>query len=710
VSGFHELGDEFAGDEANDEWDAAWAAYTSGADTSPSSGAPLRATLRLPGARVQLRGDVGDEIVALFTDLHDHVAPSDDAMGVGDHLPLVTFTVRSFDGAESGDEADRGPDGGQNPTSWVLEQDATGVCAEGDGPADLARALTTRIVLESSLVDTTQLHLDAALVDLEGTGVLLLGGPREQRDELLYEFLAEGAHYLTNGDAVLRPGTRSARGTSLPLWRRDGQLLPASYSVPVADYCDVRVILVLGRVEDGEQADATLGAAPRNPVGDDQRLSAAETLVALVSGAGSGTGEAMGQLGTLVSGASCVLIDPRDPSACVAAARSAARPARRRLAALFEWVTLSPDPAAEEGRRGRRAEPVRIVHRMVRFDDGAAVDHGDGAGPIVVTTERADALEAEAIAAHPQRPGPEALGLPNCPVGATARAMWSESSLLDDLDDLDVLDGPAAPPSGVVAELVSRELLASDGPLRERVIERHVVARALNDAAVERFAEIVDVASSCGVVPVVVGSLAQAFDGPLPDHFTDITGVDLLVRKDQMDLLAEQLERRGYESESQRWSGSSLSSTADRRLHHSDQPSIVVDLHRTLAAGPFGELVDPEEFHQRAVPVRIGTRWALALHPEHRFVHECVRADRSEHSASATELREVVLSAPRSASLMPATMECSARWGATSTVVSVARRIDAELPGLPAWLVDVARGGQGGLRRREGIRRRRTRG
>ena len=683
MSSFHELGDEFAGDEANEEWDAAWAAYTSGGDTSQVSDAPLRAALRLPGARVELRGEVDEAIVALFADLHAPLSSSDDSLGIDAQVPLVTFTVRSV-------AADTDLSGDRPPTAWRVEQDAEGVCAEGEGPVDLARALVARIVPAASSADETHLHLDAACVDLDGTGVLLLGGTRERRDAVLYEFLAEGAHYLTNDDTVLQPGTRAASGTAMPLWRRDGQLLAASHSVPIAEHCDIGVLLVL--------SDSDV-RAPGAVTSDHTIVE----LLASVVGSTASHGAAMDQLAVLVTGSTCTRVDPRDPAACVAAARTSRRPERRRLATSFEWVTTTPDPAAEGGRRGRRAEPIRVVHRMVRFDDGATVDHGDGVGAIVVTAEQADALEAQVVAAHSLRPGPEALGLPNCPVGTTARALWSTSMLLG------TPDGAVTLPSGVVAELVSRELLKSDGPLRDRVIERHLAASALTDAAVERFVEIADIAASAGIVPIVVGALAQAFDGPLPEHFTDVGRVDLLVRKDQVDLFAEQLEQRGYTSESRLRSGSSLATTPDRRLHHSDRPSILIDLHCTLAAGPFGELVDPEEFHHCAVPVRIGTRWAAALHPEHRFVHECVRADRSEHTASIAELRDVVLSAPRSASLMPATMECSARWGATSSVVSVARRIAPVLPGLPGWLVQVAGGDSGGPRRREGLRGRRTR-
>jgi hypothetical protein len=91
------------------------------------------------------------------------------------------------------------------------------------------------------------------------------------------------------------------------------------------------------------------------------------------------------------------------------------------------------------------------------------------------------------------------------------------------------------------------------------------------------------------------------------------------------------------------------------------------------------------------VPFRIGGRWVPALHPEHRFVHACVRADRGGGREHLVELRDVVLTAPQGPPLLAEAMECSARWGATTSVLAVVRSASERLPGLPTWLVDRSR-------------------
>jgi hypothetical protein len=123
MSSFHELGDEFAGDAANEEWDAAWEAYTSGAETNQGVlSAPLRAALRLPTGRVELRGDVDDEVVDVLVDLHDSHEPVDDVLGIDERSSqLATFLVRRsepIDGAD-GDRVTAGQPASSAP--WSLE-------------------------------------------------------------------------------------------------------------------------------------------------------------------------------------------------------------------------------------------------------------------------------------------------------------------------------------------------------------------------------------------------------------------------------------------------------------------------------------------------------------------------------------------------------------------------------------------------------------
>lgn len=694
---FHELGDEFAGEEANAEWDAAWADYTAGVDTAQATAAPLRATLRLPTTRVELRGDLDDDTVALFADLHDDRAPQADGFGPDDFFNELGFVVRTDPATGS---------------AWTLEQSGAGIVAEGVDRSTLPEVLWARLLSASAALDARHLHLDAPCVELGGVGVVLVGGLGSERDAVLHALLASGASYLTRDDLVLRPGTRAVVGTPTPFATPRAELGPpgtdtprlvvASSAAPVVTRVVVGVVVVLAH----DLADVDVAA-----------IGPAQTVGQLLAAVSPADGRPLGGLtiellSLLVAGATCVEVDASDPKGAAAAIGELEVPEARELVVPF---------SADGESAG--ASP----RRFVRFEAGGLLDDGDGA-VAELSADAADDLEAS-WPTRGARPLPEAFGLAGCPTGSTARRLWSERSLLsappartgastiDRAGDLDLepadASSTAAPveassggiPSGVAAELVNRRLIEVDDDERRRIVERHHTALATSATVIGILVDVLGAAESIDVAPVVVGAAAQAHDGPLPEHLTDVDRVDLLVRREQLELLADALEGRGYLGDPRSLSGSALRSTSDLRLHHPAHPGIEIDLHRTLAAGPFGELVDPEEFHERAVPFRLGDRWALALHPDHRFVHACVRADRAGERERVAELREVVASAPRAEVFMAEVMECSARWGATTSVLAVVRHADARFPGLPPWLVRRSKNNDGRTRRR---RRRRT--
>jgi len=718
MSSFHDLGDEHAGDEANEEWDAAWAAYAAGAETAPGAdGAPLRAVLHLAGARAELRGDVDDATLELCRDLlvepgRPSAAP--DAAterrgpdhGLDDEVAAFSLTVHD------------GP-------PWRIDHDGVGEVerdpSEHSSTDATARStvLLERILQTAIATDPDQLHLDVAAVVLDGTGVVLVGGERTHRDALVADLLRDGAALISAHDLVLRPGTRTVRGLPLPLAPAAGAAkVPGSSLGTLAPYATVGVIAVLEDLARPPTDGGTTTASGPDLV---RPLPPGAAVLALLEALHPGSArhdDALELVAQLVAGATCVELDlllaEGDPGAPVAALRALEAPERRHLVVGLR-AAVAPRPG--RSRRGTTETSGRI-ERLVRFDRQAVHDDGRGVPPALLDAAGSDAVEARLLETRRSSPGPEAFGLPNCPVGEVARGLWSSLSVLDD-----AADGPAGRrsgseseraegaagelPTGVAAELFGRNLVATDDDQRRRVVDRHMAARTRTEQCVAVLADVLAAAREVDVAPVVVGALVQAFDGPLPEHFTDVDRLDLLVPKDDLDLLAEELERRGYARDSRTISGSLLTETSEVQLHHAAHPDLPIDLHRTLAAGPFGELVDPEEFHRRAVPFRLEDRWALALDPEHRFVHACVRADRVG-GGGVPEYREVVLSAPRSEARLAATMECSARWGATTSVLAVARRIDATLPGLPRALVE--RAGSGEVRRPLGVRRgRRTR-
>jgi hypothetical protein len=738
VNTFGDLGD----DEVDEEWDAAWEAYARGAETSSSAPpAPLRAVLRLPAGLVEVRGEVSDEVLGHFVDLQvDPAAPTVAAapsvaadaptLDDGGRGSVAVLTVRP--GATDDDwhlelsmgASRTGTAGTGAPTSTsagtVAGPDAARAGTEelppvsrGSGDSELVDGIVAALERCSSTVDPGHLHLDAACVDLAGVGVVLCGEDRDARDLLLTALLARpGAAYLTSDDVVAQPGTRTVTGTPMP-FRVPGAAapVPASTLAPIVSHCLVGVIVVL----DGAEA----GVRPL------EHAAAVELLAEHVRSTTSAPGLRMELLPGMVAGATCTALGDTPVDDAVGAIAALGPPERRALVVPF--VDDRVDPPGN--RRGRRAAPERPpVQRMARFDRGAVLD--DGVTIRAIPSAQADEFERRVLPSLGERCRPEAFGLANCPIGPVAREAWQGMSILDDLggstasgaeqgadesrDAAVTSNGPdedGAPrgelPTGVAAELLSRNLIESDDAQRARVAERHIRARGRTEQAVRVVQQLLDVAERIGVEPVVVGALVQAFDGPLPEHFTDVDRVDLLVRKEHLDELTEELETRGWVLEARSLSVSSHVVGSERRLHHPDQPTVHVELHRTLASGPFGELVDPEEFHRDAVPFRLGDRWARSLRPEHRFVHACLQADRVDASEGLAELRDVVSSAPRVDERMAQAMECSARWGATTSVLAVVRHADARLPGVPARLAarSTSDGGRSARRRRRRLPR-----
>lgn len=218
---------------------------------------------------------------------------------------------------------------------------------------------------------------------------------------------------------------------------------------------------------------------------------------------------------------------------------------------------------------------------------------------------------------------------------------------------------------------------------------------------------------AAGSAPVVLGAAVLAEDGPLAagplQVGPQVGAVELLVPRDELPDLVEQLMAAGFAATLD--PAADLMSGAAVRLA-APGSGVPVLLHDRLAAGPFGELVDHEEFHDRSVPFRVGGHWLRALHPEDRFVLACVRLALAE-GAPPDLVQEVVFAAPRAPVLLASALEASERWGSTRSTLAAVREVDRSGAGLPAWLVDRARRGDGppvpGMppRRRRGRRSRR---
>jgi hypothetical protein len=437
---------------------------------------------------------------------------------------------------------------------------------------------------------------------------------------------------------------------------------------------------------------------------------AARLLAATLPGA-TDAPEVVRVVATLLAGAGVWSVPAADPAAFVDAVASLDVAAPRELV------------------RWRRLQAARDDLVLVRFADGAAL--ADLATGVVLEVDRSelaaldslgwstglaaeeqtevlDALGAAGIDLRPaatargaRPPGPETYGLPDAPSGAAATAAWSAQEL-----------APWAPERTVAAWLergAQGAELHPDPATREtlRATAGRVDARRRTVESV--VCDVLDALDELGVVPLVVGSLVLAHDGPAPAELFEIDTVDLLVATDQLHDARQALaEVPGAIVEASTDGAGDGGGDGDgdgdgEGRTERDEPrragpitigvardgeTVSVTLRDRLAAGPFGELVDHDELLDRAVPFRMGDRWVGALHPDDRVVLACVQA--VAPGAALGERRDVVLEAPSSREGMAAVLEASARWGATRSVLEAIRSVDAQLPGLAHWLVERA--------------------
>jgi hypothetical protein len=138
---------------------------------------------------------------------------------------------------------------------------------------------------------------------------------------------------------------------------------------------------------------------------------------------------------------------------------------------------------------------------------------------------------------------------------------------------------------------------------------------------------------------VLKGSAAAHLDYPDPTLRT-FGDIDLLVRSGQFDTAVERLSGLGY-----------------TRLHPQPRPGfdrnfskgtsfltpagLEIDLHRTLAMGPYGLRLDLDRMWQGVDSFTLGGAPLPALTPEGRFLHACYHAVLGDVRPRLTPLRDV---------------------------------------------------------------------
>lgn len=137
--------------------------------------------------------------------------------------------------------------------------------------------------------------------------------------------------------------------------------------------------------------------------------------------------------------------------------------------------------------------------------------------------------------------------------------------------------------------------------------------------------------------------------------------IDLLVRGDTMAAACEELVRRGGTrrfAEPRSGFDRRFTKGASFTFAHNSE----IDLHRTLATGPFGLTIDTAELFEHAEPFSLAGDTLLALDRPSRFIHACVHAVLGGTDVRVTVLRDIVCTVPGSDADGRVMMARAHRW------------------------------------------------
>jgi hypothetical protein len=121
--------------------------------------------------------------------------------------------------------------------------------------------------------------------------------------------------------------------------------------------------------------------------------------------------------------------------------------------------------------------------------------------------------------------------------------------------------------------------------------------------------------------------------------------------------------------------------------------NVEVDLHRTIAPGPFGIAVDLDELFARSQPVPVGPVTIQALDRPGRFLHACYHAALGRARPRRSAQRDIVLTAPLGDRDLDEVVARARRWRGELVVASAVTSVVDDLcwqpPGaLASWVAE----------------------
>lgn len=236
---------------------------------------------------------------------------------------------------------------------------------------------------------------------------------------------------------------------------------------------------------------------------------------------------------------------------------------------------------------------------------------------------------------------------------------------------------------GLLWALASEEGVDLDEDQGEQL--EHELREALaGDLIREReLLRLVEVLEAAGVeARVLKGPAVAHLDYPDP-AMRSFADVDLLVRPGEWDRAVAALCGDGWlRTYFEPRPGFDRRFSKGTVLTHPDRP-VEVDLHRTLALGPFGLTVNLGDLWASGQAFELGGRSVTALDLERRLIHACYHAALGDLPARFVPLRDIAQMSLSGGANWDVVRDLTSRWGAEA-VVSRAFELTWEKLELPA--------------------------
>lgn len=223
---------------------------------------------------------------------------------------------------------------------------------------------------------------------------------------------------------------------------------------------------------------------------------------------------------------------------------------------------------------------------------------------------------------------------------------------------------------GLLAQAVTEAALATTDDQAAELHEAYVGALCADLVRERELIRLVGLLRRSGLDHrVLKGAAVAHFDYPNP-ALRSFADVDLLVRAEEWDDVIRVLLEAGWERRfAEPRPGFERRFVKGTVLTRPDDGATELDLHRTLALGPFGLTVRLEDLWADCDILRLGGEELQALVPEERFLHACFHAVLGDTPPRLVPLRDIAQMSLRPSLDLDRVIGLARSWQAEAVLV-----------------------------------------